>query len=200
MSREDSGVIDLFAMQKRASAEPPSSAVPKDLFSAPPPAFTTDLYSDPGDPSARSAPHDIEDLDDASNPFAKKPRKNVVLFAGAAGALLVFGLIIASVSGGSTDPTKASAASRLEASPTVPTAVAAPPPTVPPVAAAPSASAPASAPAFVPAPPTTGASASGTKAPPRSAPRGGAPAAPAKKRVAGGSNLTKVQSTGVPAR
>jgi hypothetical protein len=71
--REDSGVIDLFAIHNRASGAPaPPSAVPPDVFSAPPPAFATDLGSE-----AASAP-DLGDDDDA-NPFRKKSPKKLFL-------------------------------------------------------------------------------------------------------------------------
>jgi hypothetical protein len=66
--REDSGVIDLFAIHNRASGVTPERAVPPDLFSSPPPAFTTDLGIVPTSSS------DVGDDDDA-NPFRTDRRE-----------------------------------------------------------------------------------------------------------------------------
>jgi hypothetical protein len=179
VEREDDGVIDLFAIHQRSSAAP-AKDIPPDLFSAPPPAFTTDLYGEGGDGS----------VDDLGNPFAKKPRKKLFIAAGAAG-LLVIGILVASFSGGPAERTATtSAAGRAEAAPAALPVAAAPPvitPVLPVVAAAPS---------HVPAPPTTGAPATVA-----AAPRSARPSGPAKARVAaGGPKLTKVQSAGVASK
>lgn len=182
MQREDSGVIDLFAIHKRASEAPPA---PSPLASAPPPAFTTDLLSAP-----KSGP-DLG-LDDDENPFANQSaKKKPVYFALAgAGALLVIGVAIAAFSGGS-EPAKTAAAAQKDSSRSV-AAEPAPAPPPPPVQTA-EPSPPATA---TPAAPSTGAVASSTKAP---AARGHATRKAAPKKSSG-PKLEKVQSTGVPAK
>jgi len=124
--REDSGVIDLFAIHNRASAAPPSvKGVPPDVFSAPPPAFTTDLGLGVG---AASTPEleDAGDLGDDANPFQTKPRKKLYMMAGAGGAVLFLGILIASLSGGSSEPARA-AATTVDAPAVPPAATIAPP-------------------------------------------------------------------------
>lgn len=187
VTREDSGVIDLFALNERAKQQAAAGPVVPDPLSAPPPAFTTNLHPDTGLAGAT----DLDD-DELENPFAKKPRKKTALIgAGAGAALLVLGLVIASVSGGSsTDTTKATAAGRPEPK----TEPAPPPPPPAPVVIAPPSPVVA---ASVPAPPATGAALS------KPATRAARPAAPgpaSKPRAVtvGGVKLTKVQSAGVP--
>lgn len=183
MSREDSGVIDLFAIHARASERPAGNLAPPDLVSAPPPAFTSDVGGDADD--------------DGFDPFARKPRKKLAIIAGAGGALLFIGILVASLSGGSDAP-KATAASATDpgggktGSSTIAPPAAAPIPE-PAAAAQPSAaSAPAAratAAVHVPPPPTTGAVSS-----PKAPSRGRAVAS--KPRAASGPKLTKVQSGG----
>ena len=94
MEREDSGVIDLFALNSRAraaaAASPPAS-VPRDLFSAPPPAYTTDLCGEPSE-------HELgSNHDTGENPFAVDPKqrkKKLMMIGGGAAALLAFIVII----------------------------------------------------------------------------------------------------------
>jgi hypothetical protein len=97
--RQDSGLIDLFAVHKQASEAPPPPA-PSPLASAPPPAFTTDLLG-----PAQSGP-DLDALDLDENPFADqgKKKKPVYFALAGAGALLVIGVAIAAFSGGSEPP------------------------------------------------------------------------------------------------
>jgi hypothetical protein len=184
VSSEDSGVIDLFAMHKKATESSAAQGlVPPDVFSAPPPAFSTDLAGDRN-----------SDFGDGENPFAKKPRKNLFVAGGIAGGLLVIGILVASFSGGSPEPAKASASGRSE--PTTVSAPAPPPPPAPIVIAPVTPTEAPVATAKVPAPPTTGAAI--FQKPPQKA---GRAAAPAKSRApattAGGVKLTKVQSAGV---
>lgn len=189
MSREDSGVIDLFAIHNKASAAATDEKVPADIFSSPPPAFTMDITGENAALMRLGADH--EDLD----PFGRKPRKKKLIMMGAAaGALLFVGILIAAFSGGSSETPRA-AATKVEAAPPPPP-VAAPPP-------APTTEPPAGSAVNVPAPPTTGAVASSKPPSPsrglpgRPAP---APAAKAKLTANGGSKLTKVQSAGVAAK
>ncbi|MDB4939547.1 MAG: hypothetical protein JWP87_6519 [Labilithrix sp.] len=186
MSREDSGVIDLFAMHKKATESAAQSVAPPDIFSAPPPAFSTDLAGDR-----------LSDVDvgDAENPFAQKPRKNLYIAGGIAGGLLFVGILIASFTGGSAEPAKASASGRSE-----PVTVAAPPATPPPpapVVIAPAVPAEIAS-AKVPPPPTTGSSILSKPPVKGGAVRAAAPAKPRVNTTAGGVKLTKVQSAGVP--
>ena len=157
MDREDSGLIDLFAIHERASNAPPAAP------SAPPPAVALDIG-------------------DTDVPFVDPQRKKKVMIGlGAAGGLLVLGVIIASVTGGSTpEPTKTAAKE-------APAAPAPEPPS--PAVTTPSQPAP-------PPPPTATAE----------APKPAAKAAPAKvvgkapapaARGVGGVKLQKVQSAGV---
>lgn len=191
MSREDSGVIDLFAMHKKATESAASpSVVPPDIFSAPPPAFATDLGSD-GQLAGR-------DSDPGENPFAKKSKKNLFIAGGVASGLLVVGILIASFTGGSPEPAKAAASGRSE--PTTVSTPSPPPPApvvIAPVAPAADPAASASSTAKVPAPPSTG-----TSILQKPAAKGGRAAAPPKSRApattAGGVKLTKIQSAGVP--
>ena len=174
---EDDGVIDLFAIHQRATASPAQEVAP-DLFSAPPPAFTTDLYGDTGENSA---------LDEDGNPFAKNPRKKLAMIGAAAAAgLVLLVVVVASLSGGAPERTAKTTAARSESAP--PPAAVAPPITAPVVVATPSASS-----THVPAPPTTGAPAA-VAAPPRA---GRASVAKARPPVASGPKLTKIQSAGV---
>ena len=186
MSREDSGVIDLFAIHNKASAAA-TEDVPPDIFSSPPPAFTMDITGENAALMRLGADH--EDLD----PFGNKPRKKKLIMMGAAaGGLRFVGILIAAFSGGSSEEKPRAAATKVEAAP--------PPPPVAPPPPAPTTEPPA---ANVPAPPTTGAVASSK---PPSASRGlpgrpgPAPAAKAKFTANGGSKLTKVQSAGVAAK
>lgn len=173
--REDSGVIDLFAICQRASATPARDLTPPDLFSVAPPAFSVDVSDD-------------DDSGLLVNPFAKKPRKKLALIA--LGAALFVGVIaFVSISAGGASPAKASASGRAEPATQV---VPAPPPAAvqppPPVVAA--------IPVRLPPPPTTGAPAA-EKAPPR--PQSSIltkPRAPATN----GPKMTKVQSGGVPSK
>lgn len=160
MDREDSGLIDLFAIHERASNAPPAAP------SAPPPAVALDIGS----------------MDEGDVPFVDPQRKKKVMIGlGAAGGLLLLGIIIASVTGGSTpEPTKAAAAAKE-----APAAPAPEPP--PPAVTAPPQPAP-------PPPPTATAEA------PKPAAKGAAPAklaAKAPARGVGGVKLQKVQSAGV---
>lgn len=177
MDREDSGVIDLFAIHERAKAAPSEDAIPRDLFSSPPPAFTTDLYSDPG----QLPP----DPDDGDSPFGKKASKRLIL-GGAGAALLVVVIMIVAFSGGSSDTAKASAGGKSEAAPTAPAVVV--PSTVQSAVAT-----------NTPPPPTTGAPAAQ-----KPVPRAGGRAAPANAKarppVASGPKLTKIQSGGVASK
>jgi hypothetical protein len=192
VTREDSGVIDLFALNERAKQAAAAGPVVPDPLSAPPPAFTTNLHPDVD--LAGSAAFDDDELD---NPFAKKPRNKIALIgAGAAATLLVLGLVIASVSGSSpSDTSKASAAGRPEPK----TEPAAPPPLVAPVVIAPPSPvvAPVAA-ASVPAPPATGAGATSKAAPRAARPGASGPSSKPRATTAGGVKLTKVQSAGVP--
>lgn len=163
MDREDSGLIDLFAIHARASEAPPAAP------SAPPPAVALDIGG----------------MDEGDVPFVDPQRKKKVMMGlGAAGGLLVIGIIIASVTGGSTpEPTKAAAAAAKEAP-------AAPAPEPPPPAVT-------AAPQPAPPPPPT-ATAEAPKPAGKAAPAkfvGKAPAAPA--RGVGGVKLQKVQSAGI---
>lgn len=179
--RQDSGVIDLFAIHKQASVAPPA---PDPLASAPPPAFTTDLLSTP-----KSAPDFGLDIDD-ENPFAAQASKKKPVYFALAGAaaLLVIGVTIAAFSGG--EPAKPAAAAKQ------PAAAAEPAPLPPPPAHAAEATPPAPATA-TPATPSTGAIASSSKAPAYHG--GGARKAAAVKKISG-PKLEKVQSTGVPSK
>jgi len=189
VEREDSGVIDLFAIQKRASEAPPASnllnAIPTPLASMPPPAFTTDLLNAPtSTPDLGDGP-----LDDDENPFANKGngKKRVFYALAAAGAMLVVAIGIAAFSGGGTDDAaKTANASAAKAA----VAPAPPPPVTPPVVTAQPAP-----PSNVPPPPTTGAVAS--KPPPATKAAARWNKAPAKK-IASGPKLEKVTSAGVP--
>jgi hypothetical protein len=114
MEREDSGVIDLFAIHEKAKAAslPPPAPV-LDAPSAPPPAVVTDL-----------------DDDDLDVPFAppKSRKKQIVLGIGMGVVLL--GVVLAITSfGGSEEPAKA-AASKVEAAPPPPAPMPLPPPAV----------------------------------------------------------------------
>lgn len=180
MTSEDSGVIDLFAMHQRATAS--AKEVPRDLFSAPPPAFTTDLYSDPG-----LGGHSSESDDETgSNPFAKKSRKKLGFIAGGVGAFLVLVVVIVTASGGSEAPKATAAAAQPPPAAVALPAAAAVAPVVPP-----------SAVAHMPAPPTTGAPVVAAAAPRA---RAAAPAAKARPAAGGGPKLTKIQSAGVAGR
>jgi hypothetical protein len=175
VEREDSGVIDLFALCQRASATPARDMTPPDVFSMPPPAFTTDVS---------------DDDDSLANPFAKPSRKKLGIIAAAGAGLLLIGIVFASVSGGSAEPTtKASAAGRID-----PASVAAAL-TVPPVAVQAPTPVP-SASINLPPPPTTGAAIS-----PKPPAARAQPAVLSKPRpaVASGPKLVKVQSGGVAA-
>src|SRR5688572_3180889 len=94
---------------------------PPDLFSVAPPAFTTDLS---------------DDDDSLANPFPKTSQKKLGIIAAAGVGLLIIGIVVASVSGGSAEPAaKASAAGRVDPAsvvavlPVPPVAVQAPTPT-----------------------------------------------------------------------
>jgi hypothetical protein len=185
-SSDNSGVIDLFAIHQRSLTPPAPDAAPASLdpfgtpsplsaapFSAPPPAFTTDLDGD------------ADDDDLAANPFARKPRNKIAILAGAGGVLVFFGILIASLSGGSSEPVKASAAAQVAPAP--------PPAPIPAPVVVAEPPAPVASP-HVAAPPTTGAALSQ-----RPAPRASRPAASRPRAVtAGGVKLMKVQSAGVP--
>jgi hypothetical protein len=172
VSREDSGVIDLFAICARASASPAGDLRPPDLYSVAPPL---------ADASDDADHHALARL------FAKRSRTKVAIAAGAA-ALLVIGIIVVSVSGGRAEAAQANVPKRVQ--PTAPVALpnaALEAPTSPPPR-------PAAVVTQLPAPPTTGAPLI-AKAPPRQAQPGvaktRAPAPPA------GPKMTKVQSGGV---
>lgn len=166
MEREDSGIIDLHAIQNRSSNTPP---VPTPL-SSPPPAFTMEVG---------------EGVDSGEIAFKPKltKKKKIMIGAGAAFAALFLGII--AFSGGKSEPVKAAAPPAPE--PTFTVARATPEPAAPP----PSAVTP---PKNVPPPPATGNAPSkpvhaaraargtgtGVKIPPK----------------AGLSKLTKVQSAG----
>jgi hypothetical protein len=192
VSAEDSGVIDLFALNERAKQAAAAKPVAPDPLSAPPPAFTSDVFGNEGRDSG--APGSASSDDDLENPFAKKPiDKRKLMFGGGAAFLLVVGLMIASFSGSGPDAPKASAAGGREAKTesTPPAPPPAPPeitPVVAPVAASP-----------VPAPPSTGASTS-SKAAPRVAGRPSGPMAKPKATTAGGVKLMKIQSAGVASK
>ena len=173
--REDSGVIDLFAICARASATPARDMSPPDLFSVAP--LTTDVAGD-----------DDDDL--LANPFAKRPRRKIGIIAGAV-ALVAVAIVFVSVSGGSAEAAKASAAGRPEPTTHVVVPAAAPSPAAP---QAPVASGVAVA---LPPPPTTGAPVT-EKAPPR--PQQPSILTKPKAPAGGGPKMTKVQSGGVPAR
>lgn len=172
MSREDSGVIDLFAICARPSASPAGDLRPPDLFSVAPPAFTTDIVDDDADAALASV-------------FAKKSRTKLALAAGAA-VVLVVGLVFVTASGASAEPAKASAGRQLP--PAAPT-----PLPDPAVLAPPAPPAPRTMASQLPAPPTTGAPVL-AKAPPRVQP---AAAVKARAAASGGPKMTKVQSGGV---
>lgn len=179
MNREDSGLIDLFAIHNRASASPAPDQVPADVLSTPPPAFTADI----------SAGADLDD--ELANPFAPKPRKKLMMIAGAGAMLLLLGIVVASLGGASAEPAKA-AASAIEAPPP-------PAAPIPPAAAttAPAAAEPPAPPAVTaaPAPPSTGASA---VAKPHLRRGKGHPAGSKRRGGRGGGvKLTKVKSAGV---
>lgn len=194
MSAEDSGVIDLFALNERAKQAAAAKAVAPDPLSAPPPAFTSDVFGDGRDSALGSASSD----DDLDNPFARKPiDKRKLMFGGGAAFLLVVGLMIAGFSGSGPDAPKASAAGSREAK--TESAPPAPPPPAPP---APPEITPVVAPVAaspVPAPPSTGAS-STSKGAPRVAGRPSGPMARPKATTAGGVKLTKIQSAGVASK
>ena len=181
MEREDSGVIDLFALNSRARAATAAgaAAVPRDLFSAPPPAFTTDLCAEPSEHELGSNSYGDD------NPFAPDPKakkKKLMLVGGGAAALLALLVIFASSGSSTPEPTKASAAAAAPAPPPPAATIPAPVVITPP------------APAALPAAPTTGATTS-SKPPPKAAAK---TSAPTKSRAtAGGVKLTKVQSAGV---
>ena len=86
VEREDSGVIDLFALNSRAAAAAATTAaIPRDLFSAPPPAFTTDLCAEPSEHELGSTSYGDD------NPFAQDPKakkRKLMLIGGGAAALL----------------------------------------------------------------------------------------------------------------
>lgn len=157
MDREDSGLIDLFAIHERASNAPPAAP------SAPPPAVALDVA-----------------LGDTDVPFVDPQRKKKVMIGlGAAGGLLVLGIIVASVTGGSTpEPTKAAAKE----------APAAPAPEPPPPAVT-------TPPQPAPPPPPT-ATAEAPKPAAKAAPAKVVGKAPAARGV-GGVKLQKVQSAGI---
>ena len=172
VNQEDSGVIDLFAIHQRASSAPPTALPPSDLLSSPPPAFTLDL------------------AEDDAHPFASKPRKKLMVLASAAGVLLFAGILVASLSGGTS--AKAAAGSptpdKIESAPQP--VVAIPRPAAPAIAAEP---APAATP---PAPPATGASAETRPPLPTANIRN--PAPKSRHQTSSGVRLVKVQSAGVP--
>ncbi len=112
VEREDSGLIDLFAIHKRASEAPP---VPEPK-STPSPAYAFDVFaSTPSLPPSESTiddphPDALADIE-IDNPFnVASRRKPVYIALGGAAVLLVFGILVAAVSGGDDAPSKAAAA------------------------------------------------------------------------------------------
>ena len=185
MSTEDSGVIDLFAVnaRARASAAPPEAAV-RDVFSSPVPAVSTDIAGVAG-ADADGADGELDGLD---NPFARKPRSKLKLVAGlAALLLLVAGISAASVGGSSAPQTKASAAGRPEPAPVLASASPSP--------LAVTAQAPSAKPAAPIAPPSASAAVVASL-PPRAGARP-LPQAKTRSPLAAGPKLTKVQSAGI---
>jgi hypothetical protein len=184
VDREDSGLIDLFAIHKRGSEAPPppdEAKVPSPALSGPPPAVSMDLLGPPASTS------DLGDLDD-ENPFANQAsKKKPVYYAIAgAGALLVIAIGIAAFSGGGEPAKPAPTTARQPISVTTDTPRPAPVQTAEPFAPA----------TTTPAAPTTAAVAPAAKAPSAKA---GAAWKPAPKK-SWGPKLEKVQSTGVPSK
>lgn len=185
MSRDDSGVIDLFAIQAEAQARSAARVTPEPPLSAPPPAFVTDLSSPAwGDP------------DELALTRRRDPKK--LAFAGA-GAAVVIGLLAVLASAfGSSEPDTKAAVRDVKST----TAVAAAPPPV--VTSLPAPAKPAANETAVavktPPPPTTGTPV--RPAAPKVAAKPSGKAAPAhgsaRKASSGGPKLMKVQSGGVP--
>ncbi len=195
MSLEDSGVIDLFALQRGTSGPPAAQPAPvlAPLASgplepsAPPPAYTTDVEG-----SGRLALDSSASFDDAAlaNPFARKGPSARVLVGGAiAAAGLVVAVAVAAISGGRADGVKSAAGGpETRAVATAVTKDAAPTPTyVPPPPVVVSAAIPSAA------SPSTGALIADK--PPSRASRGAAPAHH-PTRLPSGPKLVKVQSGG----
>ncbi len=167
MTSEDSEVVDLYAICARASASPAGDLRPPDLSRIAPPC-TTDISAD-------------GDRDPTLTGMLRKPRIRLAL-AGAAGALLLLGLLIG-LGSSSAPPRKAVTASAAPAAPPPPAETVEAPPAL------------LAAPIKLPPPPTTGAPA--TPAPPsRAVAMRKAPAAP----VAAGPKMTKIRSDGSAVR
>lgn len=146
MSSEDSGVIDLFAIHEKAAARAAEKAAaqqaravddrpalpPSKPFSAPPPAFTTN----------------VSFSDDELDPFSRKTSKKPLIFAGL-GAIAVLVIGIFAASSATNTPPKATTASLAK------TSAAPPVPSPPPVAVIPVMPAPVETAAPTPAPPST---------------------------------------------
>jgi hypothetical protein len=168
VSSEDSEVVDLYAICARASASPAGDLRPPDLFSIAPP-YTTDIATGgDGEPTLTG--------------MLRKPRIRLAL-AGAAGVLLLVGLVIGLSSGGAP-PRKAVTASAAPAAPPPPPAETVEAPVLPAVAIK------------LPPPPTTGAPASPAP-PPRAVAMRKPTAAPV---VAAGPKMTKIRSDGTAVR
>jgi hypothetical protein len=176
VQREDSGVIDLHAIHKKAEAEREAERVAADIrardpLSSPPPAFTMALPED-------------EEMAEELRPKSRK----VPVFIGMGVAALVAIVGIAALSGRGEPKMQTVAVAAREPAPPPPAAAPAPPP--PPGPATPT-----------PAPPSTGVGKS--SGPPVTASvgskRGGSGKRPftvGKGHAGGGVKMQKVQSSG----
>jgi hypothetical protein len=178
MDREDSGVIDLFAIHARTKRLESMAPPPPATQSAPPAAVAMDVDGSSDVPSVG--------VDGLDIPFAsaKSRRKPIFIGLGVVSVLAVFGIV--ALSGGDDGAQKAAAAAAAQASAAPPPPPApVPPPAVVEATASPSAVASA-------APPATAKPASVVQKPVAAARPTPRPAS------AGGPKLMKVQSTGVP--
>lgn len=176
--RDDSGVIDLFAIHeqaKRAQATPAPTPSPfadtSAPLSAPPPAVSFDTAGD-------------DDVDAMAFASFGKPKAKLKWIAAGASAFLVLGLVVVAAFSGGEEPPKAAAA-----------AVQAPPPPAPPPPA-PEPPKPVAEAAPVPPPPPTAVAEA--KPAPKKGKAVKATKRAAPKKRGGGVKLIKVQSSGVP--
>jgi hypothetical protein len=176
VNREDSGIIDLMALQARPSVQPQlvDAFRPSDPPSAPS-AFTIDT----------TEASDLGDLDDfAKDVAARGRRRNIMIAVG--GAVAALGIALAAFSGGEPQKPRTALATKVESAPPPPATIA-PPPSVSTVLANATP---------IPPPPTTGAPVSAKPPSARSA-RGAAKPVGKAGRGGGGPKLQKVQSSGL---